>query len=224
MAQNIITIDGPSGSGKGTVCQLLATKLGWHLLDSGALYRIIAYLAFEKNISLKDIDTLTDLALHLDVRFISNGSGVDTLYNGVNISDKLCTEKVAGVASQIAILQAVRDALLVRQKEFAKAPGLIADGRDMGTVVFPDAPVKIFLDATAKERAQRRFKQLQVKGFDVKITKILSEIQARDHRDRHRTVAPLVAATNALVIDSTALSIGEVVNQVLVFARLKIEV
>ncbi|MCK5819453.1 MAG: (d)CMP kinase [Psychromonas sp.] len=224
MVQNIITIDGPSGSGKGTVCQLLATKLGWHLLDSGALYRIIAYLAFEKNISLEDIDTLTDLALHLDVRFISNGSGVDALFNGVNISDKLRTEKVASAASQIAILQPVRDALLARQKEFAKSPGLIADGRDMGTVVFPDAPVKIFLDATAKERAQRRFKQLQVKGFDVKIANILSEIKARDHRDRHRTVAPLVPATNALVIDSTALSIGEVVNQVLDFARLKIEV
>ncbi len=222
--KNIITVDGPSGSGKGTVCQLIAEKLGWHLLDSGALYRVTAYAALAKNISLDDIAALSDLAEHLDVSFISNGSGVDTLFNGANIADKLRTETIASAASQIASVQEVRAALLARQQAFFKMPGLIADGRDMGTVVFPDAPVKIFLEATAIERAQRRFKQLQVNGFNVNIAEILTEIEIRDHRDRHRKVAPLVAAIDALVIDSTALSIAEVVVQVLDFAKLKLEV
>lgn len=224
MQKNIITIDGPSGSGKGSVCYLLAEKLGWHLLDSGALYRVTAYSALEKNISLDDIEALCDLARHLDVSFISNGSGVDTLFNGANIADKLRTETVAGAASQIASLQAVRDALLARQKAFFSAPGLIADGRDMGTVVFPNAAVKIFLEATPNERAQRRFKQLQAKGFNVNIEEILTDIKARDHRDKHRHVAPLEPAFDALVIDSTTLGIDEVVDRVLDFAKAKLEV
>ena len=219
---NIITIDGPSGSGKGTVCHILADKLNWHLLDSGALYRVLAFAALQKNVDLQDQNRLAELALNLQVSFQSNGVGVDTLLTGENIGDKLRTEIVGQAASQVASIEAVREALLARQKDFYKAPGLIADGRDMGTVVFPDAPVKIFLDASAEERAQRRFNQLQNKGFNVSIAQILSEIKERDFRDRNRSVAPLKAASDALVIDSTSLTIDEVVNQVLEFSKLKL--
>lgn len=212
---NLITVDGPSGSGKGTVCHILAKKLNWHLLDSGALYRILAFAALQEKISLDDQSKLVELALNLDVSFKSNGVGVDTLLAGDNVGDKLRTETVAQAASQVAAIQPVRDALLARQKAFRQAPGLIADGRDMGTVVFPDAPVKVFLDASAEERAQRRFNQLQEKGFNVSIAQILSEIKERDFRDRNRAVAPLRAADDALVIDSTSLTIAEVVDQVL---------
>ncbi len=219
---NLVTIDGPSGSGKGTVCHILAAKLQWHLLDSGALYRILAFAALQQKISLDDEKSLSELALNLDVSFQSNGAGVDTLLAGENVGDKLRTEIVAQAASQVASLQVVRDALLARQKAFNQAPGLIADGRDMGTVVFPDAPVKIFLDASAEERAARRFNQLQSKGFNVSIAQILSEIKERDFRDRNRPVAPLKAAEDALVIDSTFLTIDQVVNQILELMKLKL--
>ena len=221
---NLITIDGPSGSGKGTVCHILAKKLQWHLLDSGALYRILAYAALQKAILLNDADALAKLALSLEVSFVSNGQGVDTLLAAENVGDKLRTEEVAQAASEIASIQIVRDALLARQKAFLQAPGLIADGRDMGTVVFPDAPVKIFLDASAEERAQRRFNQLQDKGFDVNIAQILNEIKERDFRDRNRAVAPLRPADDALVIDSTSLSIDEVVNKILTLVTLKLNI
>lgn len=219
---NLITIDGPSGSGKGTVCHILAKKLNWHLLDSGALYRILAFAALQQKISLDNQSKLAELALSLDVSFKSNGVGVDTLLAGENVGDKLRTETVAQAASQVAAIQEVRDALLARQKAFRQAPGLIADGRDMGTVVFPDAPVKVFLDASAEERAQRRFNQLQDKGFNVSIAQILSEIKERDFRDRNRAVAPLRPADDALVIDSTSLTITEVVDQVLVLVAKKL--
>ncbi|MCP4322968.1 MAG: (d)CMP kinase [Psychromonas sp.] len=219
---NIITIDGPSGSGKGTVCHILADKLGWNLLDSGALYRILAFAALQNNTPLDDDKALTALALSLNVAFISNGVGVDTILDDENVGDKLRTEVVAEAASKVASIQVVRDALLERQKAFYQAPGLIADGRDMGTVVFPDAPVKVFLDASAEERAQRRFNQLQTKGFDVSIAQILSEIKDRDYRDRNRAVAPLKPASDAIEIDSTSLTIDEVVVQVLDLVRLKI--
>jgi len=220
---NLVTIDGPSGSGKGTVCHIIAAKLNWHLLDSGALYRILAFAALQKKISLDDQESLAELALNLKVSFQSNGAGVDTLLAGENVGDKLRTETVAQAASQVASLQVVRDALLARQKAFYQAPGLIADGRDMGTVVFPDAPVKIFLDASAEERALRRFNQLQDKGFDVSIAQILSEIKERDFRDRNRPVAPLKPAEDALVIDSTSLTIDQVVNQILELMKLKLK-
>lgn len=219
---NLITIDGPSGSGKGTVCHILAKKLNWHLLDSGALYRILAFAALQEKIDLDDQKRLAELALNLEVSFVSNGVGVDTLLAGENVGDKLRTETVGQAASQVASIQVVRDALLARQKAFCQAPGLIADGRDMGTVVFPDAPVKVFLDASAEERAQRRFNQLQDKGFNVSIAQILSEIKERDFRDRNRAVAPLRPADDALVIDSTSLTIDEVVNQVLELTKLKL--
>jgi len=219
---NIITIDGPSGSGKGTVCHILASKLGWNLLDSGALYRILAFAALQEKVALDDEVALAELALNLQVAFISNGVGVDTILNDQNVGDKLRTEIVAEAASKVASIQIVRDALLARQKAFYQDPGLIADGRDMGTEVFPDAPVKVFLDASAEERAQRRFNQLQNKGFDVSIAQILSEIKERDYRDRNRAVAPLRPASDAIEIDSTSLSIDEVVEQVLDLVKLKL--
>ena len=221
---NIITIDGPSGSGKGTVCHILASKLGWNLLDSGALYRILAFAALQEKIALDNEPDLSALALNLQVEFISNGIGVDTILNGQNVGDKLRTETVAEAASKVASIQPVRDALLERQKAFYQAPGLIADGRDMGTVVFPDAPIKVFLDASAEERAQRRFNQLQNKGFDVSIAQILSEIKERDYRDRNRTVAPLRPASDAIEIDSTSLTIDEVVLQVVDLIKLKLDI
>jgi len=221
---NLITVDGPSGSGKGTVCHILAKKLQWHLLDSGALYRILAYAALQHKASLTDAKALADLALSLDVSFVSNGNGVDTLLSGENVGDKLRTEVVAQAASEVASIQAVRDALLARQKAFLQEPGLIADGRDMGTVVFPNAAVKVFLDASAEERAERRFNQLQEKGFNVNIAQILSEIKERDFRDRNRAVAPLRPADDALVIDSTSLTIDEVVLKVLALVELKLNI
>ncbi|WP_413701336.1 (d)CMP kinase [Psychromonas sp. KJ10-10] len=220
---NIITIDGPSGSGKGTVCHILADKLGWNLLDSGALYRILAYVALQKNIDLDNEQKLATLAINLEVAFISNGTGVDTLLEGENVGDKLRTEIVAEATSKVASIQIVRDALLERQKAFYQLPGLIADGRDMGTIVFPDATVKVFLDASAEERAERRFNQLQNKGFDVSIAQILSEIKDRDDRDRNRTVAPLRPAEDAIEIDSTSLTIDEVVSQVIDLVKLKFD-
>jgi CMP/dCMP kinase len=221
---NLITIDGPSGSGKGTVCHILAKKLQWHLLDSGALYRILAYAALQQNIPLTDKSCLADLALTLDVSFVSNGSGVDTLLSNENIGDKLRTEEVGQAASEVAAIEEVRSALLARQKAFLKNPGLIADGRDMGTVVFPEAKVKIFLDASAEERAQRRFNQLHDKGFNVSIAQILSEIKERDFRDRNRAVAPLRPADDAVVIDSTSLTIDQVVQQILTLVELKLKI
>ncbi len=221
---NLITIDGPSGSGKGTVCYILAKKLGWHLLDSGALYRILAYAALQNTTSLDDEEALAKLALNLKIEFISNGVAVDSFLNGENIGDKLRTETIAQAASKVASLILVREALLARQKAFYKNPGLIADGRDMGTVVFPEAPVKIFLDASAAERAKRRFEQLQNKGFNVSIAEILSEIKDRDLRDRTRLIAPLKAAKDALEIDSTMLTIDEVVLKVLDQVKLKLNI
>ena len=221
---NLITIDGPSGSGKGTVCHILAKKLGWHLLDSGALYRILAYAALQQKVALNDAQRLADLALTLDVSFVSNGSGVDTLLSAENVGDKLRTEVVAQAASEVASIELVRSALLARQKAFLQQPGLIADGRDMGTVVFPEAEVKIFLDASAEERAQRRFNQLQDKGFNVSIAQILSEIKERDYRDRNRAVAPLRPADDALVIDSTTLTIDQVVDKILTLTELKLKI
>ena len=221
---NLITIDGPSGSGKGTVCHKLANKLQWHLLDSGALYRILAYAALQNEIALTDADALSKLALSLDVSFVSNGNGVDTLLSGENVGDKLRTEVVGQAASEVASIEDVRSALLARQKAFLQAPGLIADGRDMGTVVFPDAAVKVFLDASAEERAKRRFNQLQDKGFNVNIAQILSEIKERDFRDRNRAVAPLRPADDAIVIDSTLLTIDEVVSKVLALVELKLKI
>jgi cytidylate kinase len=218
----IITVDGPSGSGKGTLCQLLAAKLGWHILDSGAIYRVLALAAINHNVELDDEAGLSAIAADLDVRFVPTDEGLQVILEGENVSRAIRTEEAGFAASKSAIFPAVRAALMQRQRDFRVAPGLIADGRDMGTVVFTDAGVKIFLDASAEERAIRRFNQLQDKGFDVSMTPLLEEIKKRDHQDRNRLIAPLKAADDALVIDSTSLSIENVVAEVLAFAEGKI--
>ncbi|WP_318426649.1 (d)CMP kinase [Photobacterium leiognathi] len=219
----VITVDGPSGAGKGTLCMLLAEKLGWNLLDSGAIYRVLALAAIHHGVDIESEDALVPLAAHLDVQFVAEGELVKVILEGEDVSDTLRTEEVGNTASKVAALPRVREALLRRQRAFSEAPGLVADGRDMGTVVFPGAEVKIFLDASAEERATRRMNQLQKKGLDVNFGSLLSEIQERDYRDRNRAVAPLRPADDALVLDSTELSIEQVLEKVLahVDARLK---
>lgn len=209
----VIAVDGPSGVGKGTLCQALANHFKWHLLDSGAIYRVLALSALKQNIALDDEQKLAQLALNLPLTFDTTGIEVKILLNNVDVSKDIRTELTGGAASKVAAINSVRTALLQRQRDFRQAPGLIADGRDMGTIVFKDAPVKIFLDASAESRAERRMKQLQDKQNHVKFAEILQEITARDERDRNRTVAPLKPADDALIIDTTSLSIQDVFNQ-----------
>ncbi|GKX59173.1 (d)CMP kinase [Leminorella grimontii] len=211
----VITVDGPSGVGKGTLCQALAQKLGWHLLDSGAIYRVLALAALHHNVDLSCEEALVPLATHLDVRFVYQQSELQVVLEGETVTNEIRNERVGSAASQVAAFPRVREALLRRQRAFREAPGLIADGRDMGTIVFPDAPVKLFLDASAEERARRRMLQLQAKGECVKFDRLLSEIQERDARDRNRTVAPLVPAADALMLDSTHMGIEEVIQHAL---------
>jgi cytidylate kinase len=218
----VITVDGPSGAGKGTLCMLLAEKLGFHLLDSGAIYRVLALAAIHHGVDTESEEALVPLATHLDVQFIAEGDLVKVILEGEDVSSELRKEETGNAASKVAALPRVREALLRRQRAFSGEPGLVADGRDMGTVVFPDAPVKIFLDATAEERANRRLKQLQDKGLDVRFDHLLSEIQERDDRDRNRAVAPLRPADDALVLDSTSFSIDEVLNQALEYIESKL--
>ncbi len=220
----VITIDGPSGAGKGTVCQRLAEKLGWPLLDSGAIYRVLALAALHHEVALDNEEALVALASHLDVSFVAGSDGVRIVLEGEEVSAAIRTEQSGNAASKIAAFPRVREALLRRQRAFRSAPGLIADGRDMGTVVFPDAEAKIFLDASAEERANRRLKQLQEKGFDVNFDRLLIEIQERDERDRNRPVAPLRPADDALILDSTSMAIDAVVEAILQHVRSKIDV
>ena len=215
----VITVDGPSGAGKGTLCQALAKAFGWHLLDSGAIYRVLALAALHHHVDITSEDALVPLAANLDVRFIPNENGLSVILEGEDVSTEIRTETAGNTASQAATFPRVREALLRRQRAFRTAPGLIADGRDMGTIVFPDAQVKIFLDASAQERARRRMLQLQEKGFNVNFERLLSEIKERDYRDRNRAVAPLVAAKDALILDSTSLSIDEVIEKSLAYAK-----
>ncbi|MFV0548282.1 MAG: (d)CMP kinase [Limnobaculum xujianqingii] len=215
----VITVDGPSGVGKGTLCQALAEKLGWHLLDSGAIYRVLALAALHHEVDLASEEALVPLAIHLDVRFIAQQNQLQVILEGETVTNEIRNETVGNAASQVAAFPRVREALLRRQRAFREAPGLIADGRDMGTIVFPDAPVKIFLDASAEERARRRMLQLQEKGQCVKFERLLSEIQERDSRDRNRTVAPLVPAADALMVDSTHMSVDEVVERTLAYVQ-----
>ncbi|MBA1184386.1 (d)CMP kinase [Stutzerimonas nitrititolerans] len=213
----VVTIDGPSGSGKGTVAALLAAKLGWKFLDSGALYRLLAFAARNHGVDLTNEEALKVLAAHLDVQFdtAESGQGMRIVLEGEDVTEAIRNEVVGAGASQVAALPAVREALLQRQKAFREAPGLVADGRDMGTVVFPDATLKIFLTASAEERARRRYLQLKAKGDDVNLASLLDEIRARDERDTQRAVAPLKPADDAIQLDSTALSIEQVLGQIL---------
>ncbi|MBZ0072497.1 MAG: (d)CMP kinase [Gammaproteobacteria bacterium] len=208
----VIAIDGPSGSGKGTIAQALATELGWHFLDSGALYRILAFAAQQQGIALDDAGRLAELGLNLPVSFSTNNSNI--ILNDIDISTEIRTESVGNAASQVAVIPAVRAALLARQRAFCRPPGLVADGRDMGTVVFPDAPLKLFLTASAEERARRRYKQLIEKGLSASLPTLAADIAERDRRDANRAVAPLKPADDAIVIDTSTLDIGATLARV----------
>ena len=210
----VICIDGPSGAGKGTLSQRLAAELGWHLLDSGALYRVVGFAGRLASVSLEDSDTIAGIARSLDVDFQPTDDGVSVWLAGKDVTCNLRTEEGGRDASTVAALPAVREALLLRQQELARPPGLIADGRDMGTVVFPRAPLKIFLTASAEARAERRFHQLQGMGESVSLPRLLADIQERDARDEARAVSPLVPAGDAIVMDSTTLSADEVAQAV----------
>lgn len=205
----IITVDGPSGVGKGTLCERLCQITGFHFLDSGAIYRSLAYGVIRQNLSLEQEVDLVALAASLPVRFLAG----KIYYEQDDITLRIRNEEVAAMASQVAAIPSVRAALLQRQKDFAQSPGLVADGRDMGTVVFPQADLKLFLTASAQIRAERRVNQLKNQGLTANIVQIISDIEARDERDRNRSVAPLIPADDAFVIDTTSLNIEQVVEK-----------
>lgn len=215
----VIAIDGPSGSGKGTLSQLVAKALGFHLLDSGALYRLVALSVAKQNVNFQDEQAVADIAGALDVKFDVEGNATRILLAGENVTDAIRHESVSMNASVIAAYPLVRTALLQRQKDFAQTPGLVADGRDMGTTVFPQAPVKIFLTASAEARAERRFKQLSQKGVAVDMAELVADIKARDDRDINRATSPLKPADDALIVDSTTLSIERVLEIILTKTR-----
>lgn len=217
----VLTIDGPSGSGKGTISRLVADQLGWHLLDSGALYRAVGYAAGAEGLDLSDAEAVTRCAEATRIRFRDPKDGGETrvIVNSHDATDELRTETAGAAASAIAVFPGVRAALFDKQRDFRKAPGLVADGRDMGTVIFPDARFKVFLTASAEERAKRRYKQLKDKGLNVTLAALLREIQARDERDAARTVAPLRPAADALTIDTTGIAVASVVAAVLSVVR-----
>lgn len=214
MTIQVLTIDGPSGSGKGTVARLLAKKLGWHMLDSGALYRLTALAAQRRGIGLDDADAVAEVARNLDVRF-EGDEETRVLLDGEDVTLTIRSEAAGAAASTVAAHPAVREALLDRQRRFAQPPGLVADGRDMGTVVFPEAPVKIYLDASAEVRGERRYKQLNEKGLGANLIQIIDDIRQRDQRDMQRPVAPLKPADDAYVIDSSGLTVEQVLAECL---------
>ncbi|PLW69764.1 (d)CMP kinase [Pseudohalioglobus lutimaris] len=221
-AAPVITVDGPSGAGKGTVSHLLAAELGWHFLDSGALYRVTGQACLIEGVSWEDEARVAEIARGLDVSFSAAENGeVLVAYKGKDVSAAIRTEEGGRGASTVAAIPAVRRALLARQRDFRRLPGLVADGRDMGTVVFPDAPLKFFLTASAAERAERRYKQLILKGESVSLPRLLEDIKERDARDSSRAVAPLVPAEDAVVIDSTGADIEQVFAQVMKEVTLK---
>ncbi|NIP17582.1 MAG: (d)CMP kinase [Xanthomonadales bacterium] len=210
----VITIDGPLGSGKGTIANALASQLGWHLLDSGALYRLVAIAALDAGLGPGDEEALAELAARLDVQFADSGDDQETKLNGARVGARLRSQEVSAMASRVAALAGVRAAIVKRQQDFRRPPGLVADGRDMGTVIFPDAPLKIFLTASVEVRAQRRYKQLKEKGESVNLSRLFRDIEERDERDRTRRIAPLRPAADAVIIDSSELSIKEVLAKI----------
>ncbi len=210
----VLTIDGPSGSGKGTIAQMLAKELGWHYLDSGAIYRVLAFASLKHQILASDEKSLVQLAQTLELQFDLDDAGLNVLLEGEEVSQQIRTEKAGNAASKVAAIPAVRAALLQRQRDFCQPPGLVTDGRDMGTVVFPDAQFKVFLTASAEERALRRHKQLKEKGIESNLSDLIAEISERDKRDSERKVAPLLPAKDALILDSTELGISAVYEKV----------
>ena len=215
--RNILTVDGPSGVGKGTVARAVAQKMGWHLLDSGAIYRAFALAANSRGINTENEQALAKLAQELDLDFINDADNdlVSVYLDGKDVSNKIREEKTGDMASRVASIGVVREALLKRQRAFAREPGLVADGRDMGTKVFVNAKHKVYLTASAEERASRRLKQLQQLGSEGIMSRILADVVARDERDSSREHSPLVPAKDALIIDTTDLSIDEVVTKVM---------
>ena len=212
----VITIDGPSASGKGTVSRLLAQAFGWHMLDSGALYRLVAYAAYKHDIALDDTHALAQAAADLDVEFVvtQDADEIQVMLEGDDVTLAIRTEKAGNAASQVAAVPEVRAALVERQRAFRQAPGLVADGRDMGTVIFPTADLKIFLSASPEERAKRRYKQLNEKGISASLADLFDEIAERDRRDSERASAPLKPAADAILLDTTDLSIDQVVAKI----------
>lgn len=217
----IIAIDGPTASGKGTVSQIVATHLNWHLLDSGALYRVVALAAVQHNVALDNAQGLEVLAANLDVQFKAVGSGMPprVILEGEDVSEAIRAESHATLASKVSAIPAVRAALMERQRAFREAPGLVADGRDMGTVVFPDAALKFYMTASPEVRAERRYRQLSEKGANVKLVALVEEIRARDLRDQERAASPLKPALDAIVIDTSKLDINQVVDRVMTDVR-----
>jgi len=218
MSAPVLTIDGPSGAGKGTVSRAVAKQLGWNYLDSGAIYRSLAIMALDQQLNLDDTVLIAQAAMKMQLAFECHDELLVRL-EGVDITQRLPTETTGAIASKIAAYPEVRSALLQKQKDFRQAPGLVADGRDMGTVVFTDASIKVYLTASAQERAKRRFKQLKEKGIDANLVKITEEIELRDRRDSERKTAPLIPAKDAVYLDSSSLTIDEVIQQVLALAN-----
>jgi len=217
----VLTIDGPSGVGKGTVANIVADQLKWHILDSGAIYRAFALAASQRNIHFENTEELLDLASNLDLKFVSNSSNnaLGVYLDKHEVSTELRTEKTAELASKFAMIGPLRESLLIRQQEFRKPPGLVADGRDMGTVVFIDAPYKVFLTANVEERAKRRLKQLQQRGITGNISHTLEDVKKRDERDASRKHSPLKASKEALIIDTSNLTVDEVVTKVMAIVK-----
>jgi len=217
----VVCLDGPSGVGKGTICLLVAKELGWHILDSGSLYRLTA-LKVSREHAMPDENSIATLAQALQVDYREGGAGLEIYLDNEEVSQLIRSEETGVLASQIAAMPAVRQALLGRQRAFLQPPGLVADGRDMGTVVFPDAPLKIYLTATAEERANRRYKQLKEKGIDVNLQNLTEDLQHRDQRDMNRATAPLKPAEDAIIIDTTQYRIDEVSSMVMTWVKKRI--
>jgi len=211
----VLAIDGPGGAGKGTISRMVANKLGWHLLDSGALYRLVALDAHQRGVPLDAEAELAELADGLDAQFLASGDEVRILLNGTEVTDAIRAERTGEGASRVAALPGVRTALIQRQRDFRRPPGLVADGRDMGAVVFPDADLKVFLTASVEERARRRHKQLKNKGIDVSLSDLSRDMAERDRRDSERSVAPLKPSDDARILDTTGMEIPVVVTTVL---------